>query len=821
MKKYSLSFLAGNLLLHQFPSIDGVLTWVVSSSSLLVLFFLFIFAFFSPKHKQKLLQVALILLFFGSGFILTWTKVDMLLANSLPEEMVGRELIIQGHVDSIPAVRNGIAKFNFRLSQIISPKSNLFDNTVVRLSWYKKFQTAQNFPKLGEFWQLKVKLKQPSGLMNPGSFDYEKWLFQNQIRATGYIRAGKENQRISNHIKWNYYLDHFRETFSSQLQFQLRENQFQGLLQALILGNKTIMEPDVWKVYIDSGTNHLIAISGLHIGLFAAIGFFLGRYLWSFFPKLLVFVPAQQAGAAVAIIFAVSYSALAGFSIPTQRALIMLGIALLGVFLRRQLSTELVLSAALFAVLCYDPMSSLSPGFWLSFGAVAIILLFSHQYAGLKSLRHSNSQADTPFREENAYDWKPIKLKLWQYCMMPFVVYIGLLPLTVLFFERFSLFSPIANIIAVPWMSLIIVPISLLAAFVSFFSIYLGDFLFNLVEWLMQPLWWYLKIIANSESNLIYPASTSSLFVFLAIAGVIFFLQLKRGNTRFLGILLVFPLLLQKPQKIEEGNFAISVLDVGQGLSIVLQTRNYVLLYDTGNAFSEDFNMADQAIIPYLRHVGVDKLDTLILSHADNDHIGAAKYLIKAFPPKSIISGEVGRLKEKQNIKADACIAGQSWDWNGVNFLIVSPTQRNLIDAKLKSNNRSCVLLVRAENGFSALLTGDAESQVEKYLSGNQEIKNIDVLVAGHHGSKTSSSKEFIEWVNPNITVFTFGYKNRYNFPAQQVLQRLYHQNSLVYATVNGTIDISSNMPNNAALIKEYRKDKQRYWNRTYLSYNK
>jgi len=813
LKKYSLSFLLGNLLLHQMSNIDNLWPSIIIFFTLSLILWLFAVFFLSPKYKLLLLQSGLILLFFQSSFLVSWNSAHSILSRSLPSSLEKQEIVIRGYVDSIPVVGKTNHKFTFLITQGPLSNPNLLAGMRVRLSQYYQAKKSVLLPRVGEFWQFTVKLKQPSGLFNPGGFDYERWLFQQQIRATGYIRHSSSNIKLDDSIPWSYFLDSIRQTFSEKLDEVLENNQFKGLLKALIIGLRDDIKPFTWQVFIDSGTNHLMAISGLHIGLLAAMGFFLGRYMWSTIPGLSNYIPAQQIGAVWAILFALTYAALAGFSIPTQRALIMLTIALAGWFVRRRFPPRLVLSWTLILVLIHDPMCSLSLGFWLSFSAVAVILVFSTEIFK-RPQNNKNDQNQTSF-------WRKVEVRLFQYSALPLVLFLGLLPLSILFFERLSLLSPLANFIAVPWVSLLIIPLSLVAALTMQFNNNWAEVLFNLIEMLVKPLFELLKLIATQEYNLIYLSIPSVYIFIIAVSGVYILLKSRKGIIRILGGFCLFPLFLSSGNSVPTGHFKLSVLDVGQGLSLIVRTRDHLMIYDTGNAISERFNMADAVLLPYLRHYGLTKIDKLVLSHADNDHIGAAPYLLKDYTPAYIVSGEVGRLKTKSNIDADSCIAGQSWQWDGVLFKVISPKNNLSTAVKGKSNNRSCVIWIQAGNGYSALLTGDAETAIEMQLVKNQDIKNSNILVAGHHGSKTSSSQTFVKWINPEIAIFTFGYKNRYNFPAEAVLQRFQNQNTLIYATINGTIDISSNMPNNAAQIREYRKLHQRYWNRSYISFNK
>lgn len=807
MEKYSLSFLLGNLLLHQLSQIDDMTSkWLITMGVSAVIVS-FVSTYFSTYLKHRLLQIGLLLTFFCSGFGLTWFHAQHKLTIYLPPQLQGKEIIVTGQIDSIPIQKNRMTRFNLKIIAIENHSKVPIVGGKIRLSGFEGVIPREKL-RVGDVWRLKVKLKPPSGFMNPGGMDYEKWLFQQDIRATGYIRNGIENQLLEDPSSNDYGIDRFRQSLAEQLDRHLKDNSYLGLYKAIILGIKTDIPAEQWEVFIHSGTNHLIAISGLHIGLIAAIGFFLGRYLWSSSSRWLERVPAQQIGALTAILFALFYAALAGFAIPTQRALIMLSIALSGVILKVYVPARQIISIALILVLCFDPMSSLANGFWLSFMAVASILFY---------LQKSKSNIEV-HSEELSWLQRTKKIVL-RFTLLPIVVFLGLLPITLLFFSQFSILSPIANMLAVPWMSLIIIPLSLLASVFLGWAPELALWLFSGISILMEPLWWWLNKIVAQDINLYYLSQTEVFALISILLASILLVQRNWGKKRFMLIILVLPISGSYYSDINPGHFKLTILDVGQGLALMVRTDNHVLMYDTGNAFGQRFNMADQVIIPYFRHEGIERINRLVLSHADNDHIGSAKYLLKTYRPDHILSGEVKRLKQKQNIVADRCISGQQWSWDGVEFKVLSPSLERLQKLPSNSNNLSCVILVRAANGYSALLTGDVEKEVEQELLQYSDINGVDLLVVGHHGSKTSSSKEFVEWVAPRDAVFTFGYRNRYGFPAATVVANLKQQNTRLYATVNGTIDISSDLSNNAAQIKEYRKENGRYWNRPYQSF--
>jgi competence protein ComEC len=880
MVKYSLAFLAGNVFLHQFPHLNQHFLFQTLFAVLLTIILLFILRYFTKScHYKKIIHSFLIAsLFFLFSFGSSFYYAYQVLLNVFPEHLEAKEIVVQGYIDSIPIETEQSYKFNFKLHNIVNSTVNYASSQHpqrIRLSWYKnslpplsKVYNANVKNSLhndinlksvnlksarlsvGDYWQFKVKLKRPSGLLNPGTMDYEKWLFTQQIQAVGYIRKSLENkplltqQSITTQVQYKHFsikqnliysLDRLRQDMAEKLATILVNNEFKGIYLALTLGIKDQITDEQWSVFLDSGTNHLIAISGLHIGLLAAIGFFIGRHLWSLSGLLLRFLPAQMAGALSALLFAVSYAAMAGFSIPTQRALIMVILVLTAVFFRLRAPSSLVLSYALIVVLLIDPMASLSIAFWLSFTAVAIILY------SLSNYREKDNQCENAgfIVHKNKINLILSKLKLiGKLSRMQVIIFLGLLPFSLLFFSRLLLLSPIANFIAVPWMSLIITPMVLFSSILCVFStseffLQLSSYLFLLISYLMQPLWLFLQMINNMESNLIYPDIHNIVLTLLVISGLTLFFIFRNTKKRWFALVLLIPLFLPNELsndlenkllenisqrlwvKVPLGEFKVSVLDVGQGLSSIVQTQNHVMIYDTGNTFSPRFDMANQVVIPFLRHRSVHKIDKLILSHADHDHVGSAPSLLSSYQVDDILTGEPVRLTKKLAVAGEQCLYGKNWIWDQVKFQIMYPTTDDL-NKKLKSNNLSCVILVTSAADQSLLLTGDIEKKIETKLLTLAQLKDTDIVIAPHHGSKSSSSQQFLDWLNPKIVVFTNGYLNRYHFPSQQVVKRYRLQESQLFSTQNGLIEMVSGDPELPIKVKEYRKDNRHYWNRVY-----
>ncbi|MCK5667335.1 MAG: DNA internalization-related competence protein ComEC/Rec2, partial [Thiotrichaceae bacterium] len=542
----------------------------------------------------------------------------------------GKTIQVIGIIDSIPYQTTTKQAFDFYIRAGKMPDHTQLDSWdysfkgKVKLSWYdtaykvKPINKLNNIPHdkglklaIGQLWQFDIRLKKPNGLMNPGGFDYEKWLYQNRILATGYVRDAQliSERESSSSLLSAFYnqLSLLRQKLANQLDASLIDYPYKGLIKALSIGYRHDMSAQQWKLFLQSGTNHLVAISGLHIGLMSSLVWLLVNTLWKSSSTLSLRVPAYYVASVFALIAAIIYAGLAGFAIPTQRALIMLCVVFVALMLKREISSSYILCLALFIVLIFDPLSPLAIGFWLSFAAVAIIIfsLSGRLNIGLGQLA-----------------------KLWQLARMQVIIFVGLLPLMIIIFHHFSLTAPLANLLAVPLMSFIIVPITLLASALLFIFPSLALWLFELLQWPIDALFSYLENLTQLPENYYFLPEISLPVIILSFIACLWLLMPRGWPGRFLGVVLLLPAMLspvmnRESDLIPEGEVKMTVLDVAQGLSIVLRTRTHTLVYDTGDKFSARFNMSDMVSIPYLRLQGLDEINKLVLSHSDRDHAGS------------------------------------------------------------------------------------------------------------------------------------------------------------------------------------------------------
>ncbi len=660
-----------------------------------------------------------------SGF--SWTALAAsLFLTPLAPGLEGRDLVVEGEIEGLPVRFKQGWRFNFLLHQT-HDKRRL--PSKLRLSWYN----SQVKLAAGETWRFQVRLKRPHGLRNPGGFDYEKWLYAHRIGAMGYVRDSNVNQRLYR----GGILDSLRQHLANQLRVLLQESPVQGVIEALVIGDRSGISQTQWQVLRTTGTAHLVAISGLHISLIAGMAYGISRRIWLWWGNLRL--PADWFAAVIAMIVAMFYAALAGFSIPTQRALIMVVVALGALVQRRALHPFHSLLLALLAVCIHDPWAPLSAGFWLSFTAVFLIL-----YGLTGRLRRLNP--------------------VMGFIRVQWILWLGLAPLLLIFSGQISWIAPIANSIAVPVMAAVVLPLSLLGSAAVLWFPMLGQKCLQGAEWLLSKLWQWLEWLSG-HSQFAWPGPVpESGLLFFAILSMVLLLAPRGMPGRWLAGIMILPLLLNSSQRFSPGEARLTVLDVGQGLAALIQTRNHVLLYDAGPRFSERFDAGRDIIIPYLRRQGRSKVDLVVISHSDSDHRGGLSAIVDNFPSAEVFTNDPQAL----GVKATPCRRGQQWYWDGVRFEILWPQG----SPELSENNRSCVLKVTAAQA-SLLLPGDLEAPGEQALLAKaRDQLTAMILLSPHHGSATSSTQEFLKAVRPQWVLISSGYRNRFGFPDAQVIER-------------------------------------------------
>ncbi len=708
-----------------------------------------------------------------------WALVDAhwVLNDSLPLHLETDDLTIVGRVVDLPQHTSGRLRFLYRVEELQHNGISYPSPGLIRLSWYG----GHEVPAARQRWQLTVRLKASRGFSNPGGFDYEAWLYRNEIRATGYVRNHPGNRRLEDQ-EWMPHVDTVRESLVGKQDAALRGNEFKGLIRALTLGDRSGVSNDQWRILRQTGTSHLLAISGLHIGILAALAFLVVRMFWSAVPALSLRIPALRAASGAALVAATGYAALAGFSLPTQRALIMVAVFMLGAILQRTQRPVRSFVIALLLVSAYDPKAVLSPGFWLSFGAVAIILT-----ATVGRRQPSNK---------------------WRWVSIQWALALGLAPLLIGFFGQISLVAPLANLVAIPWTGFAVAPVALLGTAAVALSDVLGGWLLTFAAWLLQGQWELLSLLNQVPFAFWRFPLVQPLTLVVAALGVVLLIAPRGVPLRYLGVLMIIPTAWYSGgQPLAEGAFRVTLLDVGQGLSVVIRTRNHTLLYDTGPRFSDRFDTGEAVVVPYLRGLGIGRLDRMVLSHGDNDHAGGADSVRRGLSVES----ELRAPRAGEELGAAHCRAGMSWYWDGVQFTVLHPDSG--YSRESEENNHSCVLEIRGGEQV-ALLTGDIEHEAETELIRKYGSRlAADLLVVPHHGSESSSTQGFLETVQPKLALVGCGYKNRWSFPAASVLQRYRALQVPVMSTADwGAIEVDVDPQAGISAPRSWRKESRRYW---------
>jgi len=722
----------------------------------------------------------------GAGFFWAAAAAHWRMSDALPAEWEGRDVTLIGTVASLPQVYERSVRFEFDVETVLTEGAHVPHRVV--LAWWGS-STREGAPptladvRAGERWQLAARFRRPRGTANPYGFDYEAWLLEREIRATGYVRSKGANRRLAGMVhRPGYWVEAARGALRQRIQQALPDGPYAGVVVALGIGDQRAIAQDQWQVFTRTGVNHLMSISGLHVTMLSGLAFVLAYWLWRRSARLTLWLPAQKAAALCGVATAFAYTLLAGFAVPAQRTLYMLVVAAVFLWCGFTGSVSTILAAALLAVLVLDPWAVLAPGFWLSFGAVAVIL-----YVTVGRIGESH--------------W----LKSWLH--VQWAVTVGLVPLLLALFQQVSIISPLANAVAIPVVSLIVVPLTLAGMLLPFDLILGAAHLVmvgcgSLLEWM------------SAVSAAVWQQRAPLAWSMPVAVGAAAWLLLPRGfPARWLGAVCLLPLFLAPRPELAEGDLKLTVLDVGQGLAVVAQTRNHALLYDTGSAFGPGADSGNRIVVPFLRASGIAHLDAMIVSHDDIDHTGGALSVLQALPVDRLLTSlpDMDPLPLMAE-QAFRCFAGQQWEWDGVQFEMLHPARASYADAGIKDNDRSCVIKITAKGG-AALLPADIERRGETaLLRGHGDALRVPVLIAPHQGSKTSSMARFVDRVNPDVVIFPVGYRNRFGHPHEEVVDRYRAIGSRIYRTDrDGAITLDFGAAG-VIRVEPYRAAYRRYW---------
>jgi competence protein ComEC len=668
-----------------------------------------------------------------AGFCWAALRAAQLVALHLPAALEARDLQVRGVLDGVPErLAAGRLRLRFLIESYHDERGWRPLVLPVRLSWYREAPVMHP----GERWQLRVRLKAAHGLANPAGFDYQRWLFAHGLRATGYVKTDTGNRRlaVARAPPWQ----RLRQRLGGVLaRLDLPAAQ-RALMRALAIGDRGGMTRSQWELLAHTGTSHLLAISGLHVGLVAGLMFYLVESLWRRLGGGRWWA-SPRAGALAAMLVALAYALLSGFQVPAQRALVMVWLWMLALLVSGRVQPWNLFGQALWLILLIDPLAVLTAGFWLSFGAVALILFLSRgRYPHGGRLRRT--------------------------LVVQFGLVAGLTPLLWLWFQQASPTAVLANLVAIPWVGCAVVPVLLAGLLVLPLSTTVGGALLTLTGWSLDGLWRFLQLLDPGVAGLWYAPPLPPAGLALPVVGMLAILLPAATGVRGVAVLLLLPLLTATPERPAPGDLWLTLLDVGQGLSVVVETHRHVLVYDAGPAYPGGFDSGTSVVLPFLRARGYRHLDRLIISHADNDHSGGAAAVYRQLPVASVHSGEVQRLGW---VQAADCRRQPAWRWDGVRFEYLTTV------AAGTGNNASCVVKITTADGRGVLLPGDIEQSVENALLDTRRAQlAARVLVAPHHGSRTSSSAAFIAAVHPDWVLFATGYRNRFGFPKADVVAR-------------------------------------------------
>ena len=665
-----------------------------------------------------------------------------------PAEWTNQPLWVTGEVIQVISVGDRNETVQFRIRTLGPHPWDVLLN-----HYYPAFSLQR-----GEVWRLRVKLVPLHGLSNPGTLDRRYRLMAQGYSAMGSVLKG-EAIRLSPAPP--SYLEKRRAYLNQVIDHSSAAPNAPPFLKALLLGDDHVLNQTQWTVLRNTGTSHLVAISGLHLVLLMMAAYHLVRFFLkvvnAFSPRSL-----KPLALAVGLVLVWLYGIFTGFSPPAQRALMMISIYSLGVMWYRSLFQYWGLAMAFCAMLIIEPFSVFSAGFWLSFYGV-FLLMYGGNYFSL-----TKETSDSLFRTKLKEAWQLLRLQTF--------LFFSLTPLTAYFFQMISFISIVTNLVAVPFINGVALPGVLISGITALINESLGEKEFHYLNALVEKAWWGLERVSY------WPWDTAPFYIpalwvlVLSLLGICCVFSHKPWWWRSGGALACLPLFFYTPVSVKPGTVLFTVLDVGQGLAVVVQTANHVLVYDTGPQSPSGWDAGKGVILPFLGYAHLHAMDKLIISHGDLDHRGGALSLLERWPEVPLLTSVPQRFRR---FHAQYCREGQGWEWEGVHFEMLYPFKV----ARYQGNNSSCVMKITVGKG-SVLLTGDIEKPVEAQLVEREAaILHATILVAPHHGSRTSSSQAFLRAVSPRVVLFSTGYYNRYHLPHPTVLKRYEKEGIRAYNT--------------------------------------
>ena len=847
-----LLFCGGLALLNFLPSLPGK-PWITYSACLAVIALLILAAL----RYRRLVSLCFLCVGLAWGLVNSQFRLE----QRIGVELEGVPLRVSGVVSNLPKQGGKSSSFlldTFCIERIPSGLKEGVESKTdclkgpkrLRLSWYGFSRKAL---RAGQAWQFDVKLKRPKGFANPGGFDYEKWLFAQNIGATGYVLNKGQQHKLGASksldsgilVAGMAKVNALRQSIAENIDDSGHSPVALAFLKALTIGDKRDITPAQHASLAATGTSHLLAVSGLHIGLVFGFIYLIFRSAFRYLATLNQYASAQKVAITLSLAGATFYCAFAGFSLPTLRAWIMISCFAWGVLKESPQSSWDSYVASLFIVCLVQPFAVLEMGFWLSYIAVAVILLV---VTGRVRGRSSAGHAPVTPLVSTLHKYLRVVREVWR---SQLGIFIGLLPLVIIFYGQLPLLSPLINLFAVPFVGWFVVPPALLGVLVSPWAPAESNFFFSIASQTVDWFWFALEVISNlSWISLTLPSIDATLSKLCLVVLCVLLLLPKSLYFRWLAVFLLLPPGLELladshkrefslgavlPENPAEGvSLNFTLLDVGQGLSAVFETANHVLVYDTGPTLGSNLDAGKAVISPFLKGQGRHRIDMLVVSHDDIDHAGGAKTMMEQHPVNTFIAWpdtmkRVGAPMMSSVNETDECREYRAWQWDGINFALFS--WMSFGGSAKRDNNYSCILKVWGP-GFSILVPGDIEKSAEysllsrianyqKYQCLGFDLR-ADILVAPHHGSKSSSSSMFVRAVQPDQVIFSSAYRSRFGHPHADIVKRYQDNEVLYWSTASSgalSYELSSEQKGlnqrNRLMPERYRVLNKRFWHLT------
>ena len=772
-------------------------------------------AYWSAGGLQAAWRNSLVLLALaGLGFSATGLRSHLYLQTQLDPALEGRDVQVTGVVTDLPQRNESGLRFRLKIESASLEGKAIAIPPRVDVGWYGgvysmggevvDMQRQPQDLKAGERWRMTLRLKAPHGGRNPFGFDYELWLWEQGVQATAYVRAGPRDAaplRLAQ--TWQHPVALARQSVRDRIFSHIESRQVAGLVAGLVVGDQSAIERVDWDVFRATGVAHLVSISGLHITMFAWGASLLISFGWRKSTRLCLWLPSPTAALLGGVLTAVAYSLFSGWGIPAQRTCLMLACISVLRLLGARWPWPQVWMGVCAVVVAFDPWALMQAGFWLSFVAVGVLFATDNAMTAMPkedgALDAGTQALSAPASSRTVHYLHRFAQSLRDGLREQWVITVALTPLTLLLFGQVSLVGLVANAFAIPWVTLVLTPLAMVGAVLPW--------AWDAAAWSIQCLMGVLQFLAALPWATLTLAAAPVWAGAAGVAGGVLLVAALPWHVRLAGVPLMLPVLLWQAPLPQAGQFELLAADIGQGNAVLVRTAHHALLFDAGPRYSLESDAGHRVLVPLLQALQT-RLDMLVLSHRDTDHVGGAAAVLAMQPQAQLLSSIEDDNRLQSLRRAQRCVAGQHWEWDGVLFEILHPQAPDYLE-KAKPNAMSCVLKI--SNGLrTALLVGDIERPQEERLVASGVMLHADVLLVPHHGSKTSSSDIFLQAVQPGVALVQSGYRNRFGHPAAPVMQRYADKHIVVHDSPHcGAMTWLSTSPD---AVQCARMEQLRYW---------